>query len=364
MKGLLITLTLLVTTGLLTGQQDMKSITELKALQEAKIAKMADLQAQMDAISGEVDAFDNEISALEGWKNGLNGLIGFNLNKSAGWAANPNPRASTTGLNIGVTGFVNYDKDKFFFHNKGIVTEAWQNVKLSEADNANNDDKFFDNGIVDLFNISSLSGYRISETFAFSGQVELNTSVFNFLNPGTLDIGLGATWLPIENLTVMIHPINYHYAFSGIEGLKGGGALGCKVRADYFNDFVIMGYDVSWTSTLTTFIPYKDIDRGLIPFDPRPNIPVGEKLRDGTFEVGLFEYTWLNTLSFELWKGIGVGLSWGFRKSDFEGEPYAEQDLLDEGFTQQQIDDGVCSGCVTAEPGFQSYFNVGVSYNF
>jgi len=354
----------MITTGLLSAQQDMKSVTELKALQEAKIAKMADLQAQLDAISGEVDAFDDEISALEGWKNGLNGLIGFNLNRSSGWAANPNPRARTTGLNIGITGFMNYDKDKFFFHNKGVIAETWQDLDLSQDDLDDKEDGLFKNGIVDLFNISSLSGYRISETFAFSGQVELNTSVFNFLSPGTFDIGIGATWLPIENLTVMIHPINYHYAFSGIDGVKGGGALGCKVRADYFNDFVIMGHDVSWTSTLTTFIPYKDLDRELIQFDPRPNIPDGEKLKDGSFEVGLFEYTWLNTLSFEVWRGIGVGLSWGLRKSDFEGEPYSEQTLLERGFTQQEIDDGVCNGCVTAEPGFQSYFNVGVSYNF
>lgn len=361
MKVLLSTITMILAVGLLTAQDDMKTLTELKALQEGKIAKMADLQAQMDALSGEVDAFEDEIAYLSGWRKGLNGLVGFNLNKSAGWVANPNPRASTTGLNIGLTGFMNYDKDKFFFHNKAVITEAWQDVDRSEQDSNAPDDGLFKNGLVDLFNISSLSGYRISETFAFSGQVELNTSVFNFLNPGTFDIGLGATWLPVENLTVMIHPLNFHYAFSGIKNLSSAGALGCKIRADYFNDFVILGHDVAWTSTITTFIPYKDVENDPVLFDPR-DIPDSEKLKAGSFEVGLFEYTWLNTLSFEVWRGIGVGLSWGLRKSDFEGERFSELDLIDKGFTEAEIE--ACEGCVTAEPGLQSYFNVGVSYNF
>jgi len=343
------------------AQNEMKTLAELKAMQEDKIAKMADLQAQMDALSGEVDAFGDEIAYLSGWRRGLSGLVGFNLNKSNGWVANPNPRASTTGLNIGFTAYANYDKDKFFFHNKGIVTQAWQNVKLSEADNANNDDKFFDNGIVDLLNISSLSGYRISETFALSGQVELNTSVFNFLSPGTFDIGLGATWLPMDNLTIMIHPLNFHYAFSGIDNLSSTGTLGCKVRADYYNDFVILDHDVTWTSTLTTFIPYKDVVTDRVLFDPR-DIPDSQKITPGSFEVGLFEYTWLNTLSFELWKGIGVGFSWGLRKSDFEGEKFSDSDLMDRGFTTEEIE--ACESCINSEPRLQSYYNIGVSYNF
>lgn len=40
----------------------------------------------------------------------------------------------------------------------------------------------------------------------------------------------------------------------------------------------------------------------------------------GTREAGLFEATWLNTFSFQVWKGIGVGLTFGLRDANFEFE--------------------------------------------
>ncbi|MDX1702207.1 MAG: hypothetical protein R3250_16390, partial [Melioribacteraceae bacterium] len=48
---------------------------------------------------------------------------------------------------------------------------------------------------------------------------------------------------------------------------------------------------------LTTFVPYSSAE------EPEPT---------------LFEYTWLNTLSFEVWKGIGVGFTLGIRNAEFE----------------------------------------------
>lgn len=333
------------TTKFIVGQEEMQSLEQLRSMQANKVSKMSDLQAQLDALQGEVDAYQDDIDILSGWRKGVNGLFGFNINRSVGWVANPNPRASTTSLNIGLTGYANYDKDKFFFHNKGIITESWQDVDKSDADRDAENDGLLQNGVVDLFNISALAGYKISETFGFSGQAELNTSVFNFLSPGTFDIGLGATWLPMPNLTIMVHPLNYHVAFSGINGLKTAGTIGAKVRVDYYNDFDIAGYNLNWTSTLTSFVPYADKTQ-VIAFDPR--IIDGE-----SFTSGLFEYTWLNTLSFEVWKGIGVGLAWGLRKSDFEGEKFSDDELPDD-----------CPDCLFSGPKVQSYFNFGLTYNF
>ena len=334
--------------GNIYGQEKLETLEELRALQSDKISKMADLQAQINALQGEVDLYQDNIDVLAGWKTGVNGILGFNLNKSYGWVANPNPRAATTGLNIGLTGFANYNKDNWFLNNKGIITESWQDVDRSNADTATNNDGLFDNALVDLFNLSALGGYKISETFGISAQAELNTSLLkNFLSPGTFDAGLGVTWLPSRNLSVMVHPLNFHYAFSGISGLSNEGAIGAKVRVDYYNDFRVYGKKVNWSSTLTSFIPYGKGDVQIVLFNP-------EEPDGASFEAGLFEYTWLNTLSFEVWKGIGVGFAFGLRKSDFEGEKLSVDELSALG----------CEACLSSSPKIQSYLNFGLTYNF
>ena len=55
----------------------------------------------------------------------------------------------------------------------------------------------------------------------------------------------------------------------------------------------------------------------------------------GEYQAGLMEYTWLNTISFEVWNGIGVGIGAGLRSADFEA-----------------IDQT------------QTYYNLGLSYGF
>lgn len=237
-------------------------------------------------------------------------------------------------------------------HNKGILTQSWQDVDKSDADRAAENDGLFKNGVVDLVNISSLSGYKISETFAISGLGEFNTSVSNFINPGTFDIGIGGTWIPNNQFTVTILPINFHVAFSGINGLSNASGLGAKFRADYFNDFRIYGHDITWSSTLTAFLPYQD-SGDFVFFDPTI-IPLPEPNSDVGFTAGLFEYTWLNTVAFEVWEGIGLGVGWGLRKSDFEGERLSDAVLV----TLE------CEDCLLSGPRTQSYYNIGLTFTF
>lgn len=290
-----------------------QSVEELKSLQAEKAAEAADFSAKAGAAQSEVDALQAQIEKLVGWRTGFSGLLGFDWNKSNGWAANPNPDAASSSLNIGLNGYAMMDKEKHFWHNKGIIQKAWSDVDLSSGDQGEREDNLFDNGTVDILNLSSLAGYKLSDKFALSGLGELNTSIENFLSPGTFDIGVGATWLPIQNMTVVLHPFNYHIAFSGVDGVSSEGSLGGKVRIDYFQDFAVSSKAVKWTTTLTSFIPYKGAADG---------VPT------------LFNYTWLNTLSFEVWKGIGVGIGWGLRNSEFES------------------------------PDVQSYTSVGLSYGF
>lgn len=283
-----------------------QTIEELKETQSEKTAAADELQAQVDALRSEADGLQTEIDKLSGWRKGVNGLIGFDFNNSDGWIANPNPNAKSSSLNLGINAFLLNDKEKTFWHNKGIVNKAWQDVDLSESDTGANNDKLFDNGTVDLLNISSLAGYKILDNLALSGQGELNTSLGNMFNPGTLDIGFGITWLPIENMTVVIHPLNYRYAFAP-GNIASSGSAGAKFRVDYTRDFDVSGKNLSWSSTLTSFIPYKDTKQTVID---------GER----TWESSLNELTWLNTFNFEIWRGIGVGLTYGIRSAKFESE--------------------------------------------
>lgn len=328
--------------GILNGQ----TLEELNTLKADRMSSIADLQAQIDAKQAEVDGLQKEIDILSGWRKGYTGIIGLDWNKANGWVATPNPRASSSSLAIGLTGFMNRDVEKIFWHNKGILSLSWQDIDKSEADSNVANDGLFDNRLVDIVNLSSLAGYKITDKFGISGQAELNTSVFNFLSPGTFDIGLGVTWLPMPNLTVTVLPLNYHAAFSGISGLSNASSIGAKLRVDYYNDFNIAGLDMNWTSTLTSFIPYSDKSE-VVYFIP-------DDLTSESFESGLFEYTWLNTLSFNIWKGIGVGIGFGLRKSDFEGEKLSTDELEALG----------CEGCLISGPKLQSYTNIGLSYNF
>lgn len=291
-----------------------QSLEELKTMQSEKLASIEDLQSQIDGINGELEGLQKEIDILSGWRKGINGLFGLDWNNSNGWVANPNPDSRATSLSIGITAFANADKEKTFWHNKGIVQKAWNDVDKSDGDRMAAGDGLFDNGTIDLLNISSLAGYKISETFAFSGLAELNTSVENFLKPGTFDIGVGATWLPIDNMTVVIHPFNYHFAWPSQaekdkleKGISSSGSFGAKVRVDYFKDFNIAGSSLTWTTTLTSFIPYSDTKQNVV-----------DEMDVVLREAGLMEYTWINNLSFEVWNGIGVGVGFGLRNSNFE----------------------------------------------
>lgn len=302
MKNLILTVMMLSTFGILGAQ----NLTDLMTQQAEKQGVIADLQAQIDAAQGEVNALQKEIDKLSGWRKGVNGIIGFDWNKSNGWVASPNPEAKSAALNLDITGYLLRDAEKTFWHNKANLVKAWNDVDLAIDDEKG----LFENGTTDILNISSLAGYKISDKLAISGQGELNTSLSNFLKPGTFDLGVGVTWLPIENMTVMIHPLNYNIAFpaDGLDdAIKATPSLGAKFRVDYFQDFVILSKDVHWNTSLTGYLPYTSKD------------PI--TLADmSIFEPKVSNFTWLNSFSFEVWKGIGVGLGWGLRKAQFESE--------------------------------------------
>jgi len=299
-------LTFFIILGSVCGM-NAQSIADLKSQKAEKEAQLAKEQAEADALKSEVKTLNDEILKLSGWQTAYSGLIGFDFKRSNNWVSSPNTDARSSSLNLSANAFANKTTGKYFWKNKLLMTKSWQDVDLTIADQKVRGDGLFDNGTVDILNLSSLYGRKLTKKIALSGLAELNTSVEGFLSPGTFDFGLGATWSPSSNLTIVIHPLNYHMAFSGIDNVDTQGSLGSKLRADYSYSF---SNGIAWNSTLTTFIPYQ------------------------SNESALFEYTWLNTLSYNIWKNLGIGVSFGIRNAEFES------------------------------PDIQSFYSVGMSYSF
>lgn len=322
MKNLLLLIFGLFLTGAISAQE--MSLADLQTQKADLEAKLAEAQGAADGFAGEIASLEDKIKKLSGWITGFGGNIGFDFNNSDNWIANPNPNATSSGLGLNLTAFANQDREKSLWYNKAVFNKAWQDIDISAADGTVEEDGLFDNGTVDILNLSSLYGYKILPYLALSALGEANTSVGNFFKPGTVDIGAGLTYTGIQNLVLVVHPLNYHIAFPA-EGndLETTGALGVKFRADYGRDFNISGKKFVWSSTLTGFLPYSS--------DPVGEIDDSQGNRIG---ITTREFTWLNTLSFEIWRGIGVGLSAGLRNADFE-----DADLD------------------------QSYFSAGLSYN-
>ncbi|MEM9548411.1 MAG: DUF3078 domain-containing protein [Bacteroidota bacterium] len=292
-----------------TVNSNAQTLEELKAKKAELAGQAAAKQAEVDALNGEISSLSKEIDILSGWMTGFSGNLGFDFNKSNNWVANPNPEASSSSFAVSLAAFANKMTDKTMWRNKGLITKAWQDIDIDEAGNGMG---LFDQSTVDILNLSSLYGYRIHPKFAISALAELNTSIEGFVDPGAFDIGVGGTWTPSNNLVVVVHPLNYHAGLSRTDGIESAGDLGLKLRADYTNSYNVVGKTINLSSTFTSFLPYASAAEG---------------------ETGLTEYTWINSISFELWKGIGVGIGAGLRKADFES------------------------------PDTQSYYTLGLSYN-
>ncbi len=299
MRRITTTITLII---LFLGSSMAQTLEELQTMKADKEAVLSEHQAAVDALTADISSLVDQINMLSGWRTGFAGIVGLTLSESNKWAANPNPTASSTGLSITANAFANRNQPKWFWNNKLLVNKAWQTININGEDGGD----LFDNGTIDILNFSSLYGYKLTKNIAISALGELNTSIENFLEPGTIDLGVGATWTPIPNLVVVVHPLNYRITFPTDGNIDTEGALGAKLRADYARDLILAGKEISWSSTLTAFFPYADTKM----------IVQDENGVDQ--EAGLDEFTWLNTVSFNLWKGVGVGATLGFRKADFE----------------------------------------------
>jgi prolyl-tRNA synthetase len=279
--------------------------------EELKTQK-AEKQAEADKFQEEANAIQAQIDALPGWRVGAFGTIGGSLSNFSDWYSQGKPNNSSGNIGVTFNAFANKIEDKYFWRNALTTNFAW--VKLDDKDDPADSEDF--ESTTDVFNISSLYGRKLSENWAASGLMEYRTTLLdNFNNPGFLDVGVGATWTPLENLIVVIHPLNYNFVFSDNDDAFKSSA-GAKIVADYTRQIGA----VAFKSNFSTFQSYKDGD--------------------------LSNFTWTNSFSYKLWKMIGVGFDFALRSNKQEAANAQVVDLKD------------------ADNKLQSYYTVGLSYSF
>jgi len=307
MKKLVLTLSLAIA----AISSNAQTVEELKAEKAKKSAEAAKLTAEANALQAKIDAFP-------GWKYGAFGTIGANFSGFNKWYSNAVVNSSAGNVGVTVNGFANLDRDKYFWRNSGSLNLGW--VKLDNKDDDTDDTSF--NATTDVFTLTSLYGYKLSEKLAVSALAEYRTTVLdNFNDPGYLDFGVGITWTPMPELVVVVHPLNYNFVFSdGSADYES--SLGAKIVADYNKQIG----KFKFRSNLSAFQSYKSSD--------------------------LSNWTWVNSLGFNVWKGIGVGLESGLRGNKQESYNYA---IDNEGYT---------GTLANSKNDLQSYWLVGLTYGF
>ena len=287
---------------------------ELKAEQGSK-------KDSISAIQGRVDALQAQIDALPGWKIGAFGTIGGSLSQFDNWYSKGEPNSSAGSIGVTVNAFANLNQEKFFWRNALNVNLGW--VKIDDKDIDTDDDSF--RSSTDVFNITSLYGYKLNSKFAISALGEYRTTIIdNFNDPGYLDLGVGATWTPITDLVVVIHPLNYNFVFSSEDTIFES-SLGAKIVADYTRQ---LG-NINFKTNLSMFQSYKDSD--------------------------LSNWTWINSFGYTLWKGIGVGFEFGLRGN--------KQEALNYAINNAAVTDPV-STFDTVDNDLQTYWLLGLNYSF
>ena len=208
-----------------------QTVEEMQAQKAQKVQELSTLEPQLKELGGKVDALKAEIDGLTDkltpyprWDVGVLGNIGFNIANFNNWFSKSTPNTSAITIGLTANPYANLQQKKYFWRNGANLTLGWQKFNDKDVSDDNSDFQV----AADAFNITSLFGYKLSEKIAISTLGEYRTSVLEgkFNNPGYLDLGAGATWTPITDLVVVIHPLNYNFVFSD-SGFDYESSLGC-----------------------------------------------------------------------------------------------------------------------------------------
>ena len=312
MKKTLLLLTLFI--GLI--HVNAQTLEELKATLSVQKDSLKAAQGRVDATQGKIDAFP-------GWKKGAFGTIGGSISNFSNWYAQKSPNNRSGNIGFTVNAFANLNTDLYFWRNSGNLNLSW--VKFNDKDNPNDNTQWREAN--DVFNVSSLYGMKLSETFALSGLGEYRTTILNnFNNPGYLDVGVGATWTPIKDLVVVVHPLNYNLVFSRNDAIFQS-SYGTKILVDYTRQIK----EISFKTNLSMFQSYKSNN--------------------------LSNWTWNNSFGYTLWKMIGVGFDFGLRNNKQEALKYYVDNYDVSGTDPFPTFDNINNK-------LQTYWMIGLNYKF
>lgn len=279
---------------------------ELQAQKAEKTAAAAELKSQLDAVNAEIADIKAKLVVWPRWESGALGTFGLGFNGFSDWVSRDQPNITSSNINIALNGYANRLAKKYFWRNGANINMGW--VKFDDRD-VDTDIAEYQKA-ADVLNISSLFGYKFNEKLAASALGEYRSNILsNFNNPGYLDLGVGATWTPAKDLVVVIHPLNYNFVFAE-DSLGYESSLGAKIVANYNRELV---KGVNWKSNLSVFQSYKSGD--------------------------LSNWTWVNSIAFSVFNGVGVGFELGLRDN--------KQESLAAGLTDNPL---------------QTYYVLGLSY--
>jgi hypothetical protein len=296
---------------LLIGLFLVSSIGFAQTKEELESQK-AEFKAQVDRAQAEVDSIQSIIDGLPGWRIKFFGTVGFSLSEFNNYYAQGSPNNSAGSIGFTVNGRANRNEEKYFWNNSLTLNLQW--VKFDDRDDPSDNTDF--RASTDVFNLSSLYGYKLSSKWALSAFGEYRTTLIdNFNDPGYLDLGVGTTWTPFDGFVLVIHPLNYNFVFADNSAVFDS-SLGAKIVADYNQSFG----DLNVSSNFSTFQSYQDSN--------------------------LSNWTWTNSLGYTFWKGIGVGFDFALRDNKQEAANFQGVDLED------------------ADNKLQTFWTFGLSYKF
>lgn len=315
-----------------------QTVDELKTQKTDKLA-------QLEALEGEIADLEKRIMEYPGWKTGALGTIGGNFNKYANWYGAASPYSGGLDLGLAVQAFANLDREKDFWRNGlNFNFQKARTVVDSRTNEIIPDGGFEDvPTIADNIGINSAYGYKLNSKWAISVLGDYKTTLSQINDPGTLDLGAGLNWTPIPDFTAYFHPLNYQFTFSNNMLNNYESSLGCKILAQYNKD---LPAGIAWSSNLSAFVSYADVNN-------------------------FSNWEWINGFGFNVWKGIGVGVSVGLRGDNQQAYNNFVTNATDaNGATLFSVDENASNyldiGDLKDAAGFenkvQSYLLIGLTY--
>lgn len=254
------------------------------------------------------------------------------INQSAfsNWAGGG---ANNVGWLAGVNYNITYEKDK----------DLWENVIVLNY-GQNNTSGLGVRKTQDVINVSTNYGRQFSKSWYLSSGASFQSQfapgyedgnnpkakkLSNFMAPGYLNLGMGITYRPHDNLTVTLRPINARWTFVLDKELQVAGTYGLKADGD--SSLLQVGFlgtaiytlklmeNVNLTNTASVFSNYLDRpDRLVLAYGAVLSLKVNKFLSSNITMDVLYDHNQIEKTQLKQTLGIGIAytLDNGVKRSD------------------------------------------------